>query len=100
MSSKVRMLLGTGVVLGYRFSNREQNPNQVFIKILSTILKSPHNLVGAKVLVKDRHGNVYHGRVIRVHGSGKNKVVIARFNNNLPGQVIGSSVDIFRLRSS
>jgi len=51
-------------------------------------------------LVRDGYGNTYYGRVIKVHGSGKNKVVIARFNNNLPGQVIGSRVDIFKLRSS
>ncbi|MCC6033678.1 MAG: 50S ribosomal protein L35ae [Desulfurococcaceae archaeon] len=100
MSSKAWMTLGTGVILGYRFGNREQNPNQVLVKILSTILKNPHNLVGARVLVRDGYGNTYYGRVIKVHGSGKNKVVIARFNNNLPGQVIGSRVDIFKLRSS
>lgn len=100
MSSRIRMSLGTGVILGYRFSNREQNPNQVFIKILSIILKSPHNLVGAKVLVKDDHGNTYYGKIIKVHGNGKNKVVIARFGNNLPGQVIGSRADIFKLRNS
>ncbi|MEO3992857.1 MAG: 50S ribosomal protein L35ae [Desulfurococcaceae archaeon TW002] len=100
MSSKIKMLLGTGVILGYRFGNREQNPNQVFIKILSTILKNPHNLVGAKVLVKDNHGNTYHGRIIKVHGNSKNRIVIARFNKNLPGQVIGSRTDIFKLRSS
>lgn len=100
VSSKIRMSLGTGVILGYRFGNREQNPNQVFVKVLSTILRSPHNLVGAKVSVRDNHGNTYYGRVIKVHGNGKNKVVIVRFNNNLPGQVIGSRVDIFKLRSS
>lgn len=92
--------LGTGVILGYRFGNREQNPNQVLIKVLSSILRSPHNLVGAKVLVRDTYGNTYHGKIVRVHGSGKNKVVIARFSNNLPGQVIGSKAEIFMLRSS
>lgn len=100
MSSKIRMSLGTGVILGYRFGNREQNPNQVFIKVISTILRSPHNLVGAKVLVIDKHGNTYSGRIIKVHGNSKNKVVIARFRNNLPGQVIGSRADIFKFRSS
>lgn len=99
MPLHTQMNLGTGVILGYRFGNREQNPNQVFIKILSTLLKSPHNLVGAKVLVKDTYGNTYYGKIIKVHGSGKNKVVIARFNNNLPGQVIGSRVDIFVARN-
>ncbi len=100
MSSKIRMQLGTGVILGYGFGNREQNPNQVLIKILSTILKNPHNLVGAKVLVRDDYGNTYYGKIVRVHGSGKNRVVVARFNKNLPGQVIGSRTDIFKLRSS
>ncbi|MGC8975447.1 MAG: 50S ribosomal protein L35ae [Thermoprotei archaeon] len=94
------MSLGSGVILGYRFGNREQNPNQVFIKVLSTILRSPHNLVGAKVLVRDTYGNAYHGKIVRVHGSGKNKVVIAKFSNNLPGQVIGSKVEIFMYRKS
>ncbi len=40
--------------------------------------------------MKDSHGNEYRGKVVRVHAKGRNNVVIAVFNRNLPGQTIGA----------
>jgi len=81
-----------GVIAGYRLGAGRQYNNQVLIKVF-TDPKSVHRLVGARVIVGDRFGNVYRGKVVRVHSS-KNCVVVARFRPNIPGQLIGSLVDI------
>lgn len=82
-----------GIVLGYRRGSNTQYVNQVYIKILS-LRKNIHSLIGHKVRVVDGHGNTYTGKIIRVHGTDKNGVVIAVFNKNLPGQLIGTEVAI------
>ncbi|MEM2075181.1 MAG: 50S ribosomal protein L35ae [Zestosphaera sp.] len=99
MGSRIPVELGVGVLVGYRVGSRGQNSSQVFVKILTTILKKPHNLVGAKILAKDAKGNTYTGRVIKVHGSGRNGTLIVRFNKNIPGQLLGVKVSIYRTRS-
>ena len=86
---------GAGVVLGYRRGTNTQYTGQVLIKVIETFKKRVDNLVGAKVLVKDKYGNEYHGRVIRPHARGKNNVVIAVFTRNLPGQTIGAEAIIY-----
>ncbi len=90
--------LGIGIVLGYRRGSNTQYVNHVLIKVIETIKKRVDNLIGAKVLVKDRYGNEYHGKIIGVHARGKNNVVIARFSRNLPGQAIGSEALIYFVR--
>ncbi|MEM3131961.1 MAG: 50S ribosomal protein L35ae, partial [Sulfolobales archaeon] len=65
----------------------------VYIKVLTQI-ENVHSLIGRKVKVSDSYGNIYLGRVVKVHGSGKNGVVIAVFSRNLPGQLIGFEVAI------
>lgn len=88
--AETRML---GIVLGYRRGSNRQYVDQVSIKVVAGSA-DVHSLVGRKVRVADSHGNVYLGRIVRVHGSGKNGVVIAVFNRNIPGQLIGSEVEI------
>lgn len=82
-----------GIVLGYRRGSGRQYVNQVYIKVVADA--SPHSLVGRRVRVVDGNGNVYLGRVVRVHGTGRNGVVIAVFSRNIPGQLIGSVASIF-----
>ncbi len=90
--------LGLGVVLGYRKGTNTQYPRQVLIKVIDTIKKRVDNLIGAKVLVKDKYGNKYYGRVIKSHARGKNNVVVAVFNRNLPGQAIGAEAVIYYMK--
>ncbi len=92
MTSEVK---GLGVVLGYRRGANMQYTNQVLIKVISSNVKNVSNLIGSKVLVKDPYGNEYRGKIVRVHARGRNNVVIATFNRNLPGQAIGSEVLIY-----
>jgi large subunit ribosomal protein L35Ae len=79
--------VAVGIVLGYRRGSNTQYVNQVYIKVLGNC--NVHSLVGCRVRVVDGYGNTYLGRVIRVHGRGRNGVVIATFSRNVPGQVIG-----------
>jgi large subunit ribosomal protein L35Ae len=88
--------LGVGIVLGYRRGTNTQYPNQVLIKVVNLIVKKVDSLVGAKVSVRDRHGNLYIGKILRPHARGRNNVVIASFNRNLPGQAIGAEAIIYR----
>ncbi len=89
------IVLGRGVVVGYRRGTNTQNTNQVLVRVVDTVMKSVDSLIGAKVLVKDKWGNSYVGKVVRVHARGRNNVVIVRFNRNVPGQVIGEPVQIY-----
>jgi len=90
--------LGVGIVLGYRRGSNTQYPRQVLVKVIESIKKRVDNLIGAKVLVKDKYGNKYTGKIIKVHARGKNNVVIAVFRRNLPGQAIGAEAVIYYTR--
>jgi len=79
-----------GVILGYRRGSNTQYVNQVLIKVFSPNIKNVSNLIGSKVIVRDKYGNEYRGKIIRAHARGRNNVVIAVFNTNLPGQAIGA----------
>ncbi len=90
--------LGIGIVLGYRRGSNTQYPRQVLIKVIENMKKRVDNLIGAKVLVRDKYGNRYIGKIIRVHARGKNNVVVAVFRRNLPGQAIGAEALIYYTR--
>ena len=94
-TKKKKIETGVGVVLGYRRGTNTQYTGQVLIKVIDTLKKRVDNLVGAKVLVRDKHGNEYHGKIIRPHARGRNNVVIAVFTRNLPGQAIGAEAVIY-----
>jgi len=83
-----------GVIRGYRRGPNDQYPNQALIRVF-TDPESLGGLVGARVIARDSHGNVYRGRVLKVL-SLKNTTVVARFKPNIPGQLIGSYVEILR----
>jgi len=92
MNGAVDKSKSVGIILGYRRSKANQYTNQVLIKVL----ESPSGIagfIGASVVARDVHGNVYRGKVIRVH-SRKKSVVVVRFRRNIPGQLIRSFVEI------
>lgn len=89
------IVLGRGVVMGYRRGMNTQYTNQVLVRVVDTVMKRVDGLIGAKVLVKDQWGNTYVGKVVRVHARGRNNIVIAKFKRNVPGQVIGEPVQIY-----
>ena len=54
--------------------------------------ESASKLLGKKVLWKTQGGKKIVGTITRVHGN--NGAVIVRFNKGLPGQSIGTEVEI------
>jgi large subunit ribosomal protein L35Ae len=83
-----------GVILGYRKGSNKQYNNEVYVRVF-TDLKSVYGLIGSKVIARDTYGNVYRGKVVKVHGC-KNGVVVVRFDPGIPGQMIRSLVDIIK----
>jgi len=83
-----------GVILGYRKGNNTQYNNEVYVKVFMDP-KSVYGLIGSKVVIRDNHGNVYKGKVVKIH-SHKNSIVIVRFDPGIPGQLIRSLVDIIK----
>ena len=81
------------VVVGYRRGSNTQYTNQVLLRITNTRI-TPHSLIGKRIIYRDKYGNVYRGKVLKVHGKGANSVVIASFKPNLPGQALGGCVKI------
>ncbi len=99
MTEETKMfVLGSGRVLSYRRGSNTQYVNQVLIRVTESVTKKVDNLIGAKVVVADQK-NKYYGRIVKVHARGKNKVVIAVFNRNLPGQVFGSKAIIYKVKA-
>jgi len=92
MSERVSVV--KGVIVGYRRGSARQYNNQVLVQLFVEP-KEVHSFVGARIVASDSHGNVYRGRVVKVH-SAKHCIVVARFEPNIPGQLIGSLVDVFR----
>ncbi len=94
MSEQGAVKVYTGLVIGYRRGSNTQYENQVLLRVDGiTDSRSAARLIGWRVLYRDNKGNLYRGRVVRVHG-GKG-VVIAVFKPNLPGQAIGGNVYIY-----
>lgn len=81
-----------GVILGYLRSKARSYPNVALVRILAENTQGD-NLVGRRVVVTDKHGNRYVGRIIGTHGS-KSEVVKVRFKPNIPGQLINAIVTI------
>jgi len=84
----------TGLIVGYRLGSNTQYENQVLLRIDGVSdAKNASRYIGWRVIYRDGRGNVYRGKIVRVHG-GKG-VVIAVFKPNLPGQARGGNVYIY-----
>ncbi len=83
----------TGWILGYRRGPNSQYPNQVLLKIDGVNdYREASRFIGAKIVLKDRYGNVFTGKVVKIHG--RKGVVRAVFEPNIPGQAIGLPVRV------
>jgi len=85
-----------GVIVGYRRSRARQYNNQVLVKLFVPPAEA-HGFIGARVVARDPHGNVYRGRIVKVHSRSR-AVVRVFFEPNIPGQLIGSVVEVFPRR--
>ncbi|MET1160650.1 MAG: 50S ribosomal protein L35ae [Thermoprotei archaeon] len=82
-----------GIIVGYVRGPNTQYSNFVLVKLNLPEGVKPDNFIGRRVLLIDKHGNEYRGKIVHVH-SRKHGVVEARFKPNIPGQAIGSVVII------
>ncbi|MCS4541047.1 MAG: 50S ribosomal protein L35ae [Euryarchaeota archaeon] len=84
-----------GVIVNYVGSHKHQKPFQYIIKPERVSSKNEAaKLIGKKVQWKQPKSNkAFIGKIIDVHGN--NGAVRVRFNKGLPGQAIGSSIQIF-----
>jgi len=82
-----------GVIKNYRRGRHTQNPRQAIIEIAGIDSRSKaFSLVGKVVEYKTPSGKVIRGKILAAHGNSG--AVRARFARGLPGQAIGTKVQI------
>ncbi len=82
-----------GVIVNFVRGGGRQYNNKVIVKVLDVKDSEIGKLIGGKAIFVDSYGNKYKGRIIRRHGS-RNPLVIVRFKPNIPGQALGSLVEL------
>ena len=82
-----------GVIVNYRRGRHTQNPHQMIIKVEGVESREEaQKLVGKSVVWKTPGGKEIVGRITAVHGN--KGAVRARFERGLPGQALGTEVEI------
>ncbi|MDK2384791.1 MAG: 50S ribosomal protein L35ae [Candidatus Korarchaeota archaeon] len=82
-----------GVIMGYRRGSNTQYTSEVLVYVPGVAgRREASRLIGRRAVYVDEKGNVYRGRVTRVHGN--RGVLRASFTPNLPGQAIGREIKI------
>lgn len=81
----------SGTIVGYARGPNTQYPQIVLVKLDIPDNEKIDNYIGRKIIVFDKYGNRYVGKILRKH-SRKHHVVRARFKPNIPGQLIGATV--------
>ncbi|HDI75424.1 MAG: 50S ribosomal protein L35ae [Thermoprotei archaeon] len=82
-----------GAVISIRRGLKRQYPNQAILVIKGVnSFNEACRLIGRKVILTLNSNKRIIGKIIRAHG--KKGKVIARFRKPLPGQVIGTKVEI------
>lgn len=81
-----------GIIESYRRGLKTQRNNQMIIYIPNFQLNEISELIGASVLYRDKHGNIYEGKVKKRHGNGNR--VLVEFKRGLPGTSLGDIVKI------
>ena len=82
-------------IVSFRRSRHVTSPNQMILSIDGVSSKeSAQNLVGKKVVWRSpgKEPKVIHGKISAVHGS--KGCVRAIFEKGMPGQALGTSVDV------
>lgn len=74
-------------IVGFRGSRREMYSNYAVIEAGE---KNQARLIGKKVVWKTQTGKTIEGKILRTHG----RQLLAIFEKGLPGNAIGSEVEI------
>jgi len=81
-----------GLILSYRRGSHTQNVNQVLIDFGFKSSKEAESILGKNLIWKTPSGKEIKGKVLAVHG--KKGIVRAKFTPNLPGQAMGTKVEL------
>jgi len=85
-----------GRIMNYRIGIRTQKSDECLIQFTSVTNRAESGqLVGRKVVLKGAKTK-HAGKIVGSHG--KNGVVIVRFKKGVPGQAIGTSVELIAAR--
>ncbi|TRO57749.1 50S ribosomal protein L35ae [Candidatus Bathyarchaeota archaeon] len=82
-----------GIFVNFRQGMFRQYPHNILIRIPGIdSSNSAAKYIGRKVIWRSESGKKLVGKIVKTHG--RNGVLLSRFKKGLPGQAIGSSVEI------
>ncbi|MDO8646808.1 MAG: 50S ribosomal protein L35ae [Candidatus Diapherotrites archaeon] len=82
-----------GLIINYRRGLKTQTPRQYIIEVEGISTKNAtEKLRGKKVVWKTKAGKSMAGKIMQAHGA--KGAVRAKFDKGLPGQAIGTKVEI------
>ena len=82
-----------GVISNYRGSRRTQRTSEMVVKIAGVVTKvEADKLKGKKIVWKSPAGKEIYGIVKKAHGNSG--AILTKFEKGLPGQSIGTKVEI------
>jgi ribosomal protein L35AE/L33A len=81
----------TGRITNYRIGIRSQQPKECLIEFSNLNAGSAGKLVGQKVVWKNSK-KTFTGKIVGLHG--RNGTVKVRFTHPVPGQAIGTPVEL------
>ncbi|MBR9679429.1 MAG: 50S ribosomal protein L35ae [Candidatus Altiarchaeota archaeon] len=82
-----------GIIINYRQGRETQNNKQMVIRVASINSKQDaEKLIGKLVIWKTSSGKILDGVVLATHGN--KGAVRAKFDKGLPGQSVGTQVEI------
>jgi large subunit ribosomal protein L35Ae len=83
----------SGTFINFRQGMFRQYPRNILIRIPGIdSSNTAAKYIGRKVVWRSKSGKKLVGKVVKTHG--RNGVLLSRFKKSLPGQAIGSSVEI------
>jgi len=84
--------IGQGVIMSYRIGPKTQKPKEYILRFpgIESVGEAAH-LIGRKVAWPIGKHEA-RGKIVALHG--KNGIVRARFKKGVPGQALGSLVEI------
>ncbi|MBR9681591.1 MAG: 50S ribosomal protein L35ae [Candidatus Altiarchaeota archaeon] len=82
-----------GLIINYRRGRHTQNPYQMILKFEGAVDKeTAEKLKGKRVIWTTSSGKKLEGKILGSHGN--RGAVKARFERGLPGQAIGTEIEL------
>ncbi|MCD6404112.1 MAG: 50S ribosomal protein L35ae [Nanoarchaeota archaeon] len=80
------------LILSYRRGRHTQNTRQMLIKVEGLDVEGASKLIGKEVVWRSKGGKEIKGKISSLHG--RKGVLRVIFERGLPGQAIGTEVEI------